>query len=579
MKAILHRAYAYSCAVLPYDFDLEFIFEIWSEKSMSLCMGCMQEIGKNIVCPECGFNNSEKQRAPFLPYGTVLANRYIVGAGIDTNGESTRYLAFDKQTGDVVTVCEFLPIGLFSREEGVCDVKINYENRLVYNRLKDSFVSYYKVLCELRDLSALIKVHNIFEENNTAYVIEEKEDLIPFEEYVERSNGSLEWDIARPLFMPVISALEALHKRGIGHYAIAPKNIFITSSGKIKISGFATENERKRGTALKSQLFSGAAAPEQYDDNFPLDDITDIYGFCSTLFYALTGHLPKSAPERRKDSRLLMSTTTVKHLPPHVVSALANGLQVERENRITDFDELRSQLSVAHTAKAIQEEISRTASMNISKGDSSKKNRNGMSHTSVVIISAAVTVLVLGIAGVFWLMQNPLAGMFGGNTSETEPSTQSTEWTGPTIPDYVGMKYEDVVKQAQGDTKITVYRNYTDEYSDKYAEGLVSSQNPPAGSKVTQDDGILISVTVSKGSQMRELPNIEGSKLDQAASDIAAQGLLATAEYQYSDTVAENRVIGYKNHQVGDTVEYGTNITIIVSKGKESSETQANTQQ
>lgn len=71
--------------------------------------------------------------------------------------------------------------------------------------------------------------------------------------------------------------------------------------------------------------------------------------------------MPKSAVERRKDSRLLMSTTTVKRLPPYVVSALANGLQVERENRITDFDELRSQLSVAHTAKAIQDEISRTA--------------------------------------------------------------------------------------------------------------------------------------------------------------------------------------------------------------------------
>ena len=543
---------------------------------MSLCMGCMQEIGNNKICPECGFNNSEKQHAPFLPYGTVLSNRYIVGSGIDTNGESTRYISFDKQTGDVVIICEFLPMGLFNREEGSTEIRINYENRLAYKKLKDEFISYYRILCELRDLSALMKVHNIFEENNTVYVVEENEDLIPFEEYVERSNGSLEWDIARPLFMPVISALEALHKRGVGHYAIAPKNIFITSSGKIKISGFATENERKRGTPLKSQLFSGAAAPEQYDDNFPLDDITDIYGFCSTLFYALTGHLPKSAPERRKDSRLLMSTTTVKRLPPHVVSALANGLQVERENRITDFDELRSQLSVAHTAKAIQEEISRTASMNLSKSDKSQKGRDGMSHTSIVIISAAITVLVLGIAGVFWLMQNPLAGVFGGNTSETVESTQSTEWTGATIPNYVGMNYEDVMKQAEGDTKITVYRSYTDEYSDQYKEGTVMSQNPPAGSKVTQEDGILISITVSKGSQMRELPKIEGLKLDEAASDIAEQGLLATAEYQYSNTVAEDRVIGYKSHQEGDTVEYGTNVTIIVSKGKETVETQSN---
>ena len=538
---------------------------------MSLCMGCMQEIGNNIICPECGFDNSEKQQTPFLPYGTVLANRYIIGAGIDTNGESTRYLGFDKQTGNVVIVCEFLPVGLFSRDENTTEVKVSYEDRLNYGKLKDDFINYYRILSDLRELSALMNIHNIFEENNTVYVVEENEDLIPFEVYVERSNGSLEGDIARPLFMPVISALEALHKRGIGHYAIAPKNMYITSSGKIKISGFATENERKRGTPLKSQLFSGAAAPEQYLTNFPLDDITDIYGFCATLFYALTGHLPKSAPERKQDSRLLMSTNTVKHLPPHVVSALANGLQVERENRITDFDQLRSQLSVAHTAKAIQDEISRTASMNLPEDTSNSKSRNGMSHISIVIIAASITVLVLGIIGTFWVMQNPLAGMFG-DTSSTVESTQSTEWTGPTIPNYLGMTYEEASKAAESDSSITLYRNYTDEYSDEYEEGKIMSQSPAAGSKLTQEDGILISVTVSKGSQMRELPKIEGSSIEQAASDIAEKGLLATPEYQYSDKYAEGRVVGYKDHQAGDTVEYGSNVTVIISKGQKQSE-------
>ncbi len=540
---------------------------------MSLCMGCMQELNGSVICPNCHFDNSEVQSAPFLPFGTELAGRYVTGTGLETNGESTRYIAFDKQTGDVVIVSEFLPIGLFSRDEGQTELKVNYDDRLAFNKLKDEFISYFRIISELKDLSALTNIVDVFEENNTAYAIEEKEDLIPFEEYIERSNGHLDWDIARPLFMPVISALEALHKRGVGHYAVAPKNLFITASGKIRMAGYATENERKRGTALKSQLFSGAAAPEQYEDNFPLDDITDIYGLCSTLFYALTGHLPKSAVERLKDSRLLMSTSTVKSLPPHVVSALANGLQVQRENRITDFDELRSQLSVAHTAKAIQDEISRTASMNITK-EQSRRN-NGMSHASIVTISVAITVLVLGIAGVFWVMQNPLAGLFSGNTDATAASTSSTEWTGPVVPNYVGMKYEDVVKAAASDDSVVVYRDYNDAYSDKYADGVVMEQYPPAGSKVDQEDGITVSVTVSLGAQMRELPAIQGNKIDEVAQSLADAGLLATAEYQYSDTVAENRVIGYKNHVAGDTLESGSNIIIIVSKGRQQTTTQA----
>ncbi|MBR0338114.1 MAG: hypothetical protein IIX22_06840, partial [Ruminococcus sp.] len=147
---------------------------------MALCMGCMQEIGDRRFCPECGFDNAEKQQVPFLPYRTVLANRYIVGAGIDTNGESTRYLCYDKQTGDIAIVAEFLPVGLFSRAEGETEVRVNYENRLVYNKLKDDFINYYRVVADLRELSALMNVHNIFEENNTAYVIEDSEDYIPF---------------------------------------------------------------------------------------------------------------------------------------------------------------------------------------------------------------------------------------------------------------------------------------------------------------------------------------------------------------------------------------------------------------
>ena len=248
---------------------------------------------------------------------------------------------------------------------------------------------------------------------------------------------------------------------------------------------------------------------------------------------------------------------------------------MERENRITDFDELRSQLSVAHTAKAIQEEISRTASMNISKSDMSRKNRNGMSNTSIVIIAAAITVLVLGIAGVFWLMQNPLAGMFADNTSDTAPSTQSTEWTGPTIPNFVGLTYEDVVEADEKDSTISIYRTYADDFSDQYKEGVIMSQTPVSGSKVSQADGILIGVTVSKGAHMRVLPKIENLTVDQVAAELAANGLLATAEYQYNDKVAEDRVVGYKSNEVGDTVEYGTNVTIIVSKGKEEKPTQA----
>jgi serine/threonine-protein kinase len=68
---------------------------------------------------------------------------------------------------------------------------------------------------------------------------------------------------------------------------VSPSNLSVNSEGKLILSGFSTENERKRGTMLKSQLFSGCAAPEQYRNDNVLDIATDIYGFTATLFYAL----------------------------------------------------------------------------------------------------------------------------------------------------------------------------------------------------------------------------------------------------------------------------------------------------
>ena len=64
---------------------------------MSLCFGCMKEIGESITCPDCGFDNSKTQSSPFLPYGVVLDKRYFVGKNIETNGESTTYIGYDKE--------------------------------------------------------------------------------------------------------------------------------------------------------------------------------------------------------------------------------------------------------------------------------------------------------------------------------------------------------------------------------------------------------------------------------------------------------------------------------------------------
>lgn len=539
---------------------------------MSLCLGCMHEKQNNTICPRCGYDNSQSQGAPYLPANTLLKDRFLIGRRLETNGESTRYIGFDNTAQKIVTIREYLPIGHIIRDENEVVLKVMDGHEDIFSNVKANFISYYKTVERLKDFSAMMTVYTVFEANNTAYVVEEYAEMIPFEEYTERSGGSLDWDVARPLFMPVISALEALHKNNIGHYAVSPSNMFITSTGKIKLAGFSTEYERKRGTVLRSQLFSGCAAPEQYEKNYPLDSKTEIYGFAATLFYALTGNIPENAQERLKDSRLLMSKNTVKRLPPHVVSALANGLNVDRKKRIKDFDDLRSQLSAAATVQAIQEEISRTSSMTPVNEDE-KNKQSGMSPTSVVLVSLIVSLIVFSILGYLWYLQNPLQGMFSTdeNVQETTAPIQQ-EWTGPVVQDYTGKTYDEASASAESDDKVVIVRAIKDEYSDTVPQGSIISQYPAPNTPIESEGESTVFVTVSKGPLMRALPNIENLTVSEAAKLLSDAGFLATAETEFSDKYGESRVIAYKSNQPGDKLEEGTTVVIRVSKGVESTQ-------
>lgn len=547
---------------------------------MSLCIGCMHEIGSEVICPDCGFDNSRTQSAPFLPYGAVLDKRYVVGRNIETNGESTLYIGFDRQTSQTVLIREFLPAGYYYRVEGTVKVVVDASKQEMYNRLMSDFEQFFSFLSTLRDMSAMNVITDIFRANNTCYVVEEYEELISFEEYVNRNNGHLEWEVARPLFMPVISLLEALHKHGYGHYAISPSNLYITTSGKALLLGFATINERRRGTNLKSQLFTGCAAPEQYENNFPIDNITDIYGFTATLFYALTGSLPASAKERISDGALLMSTSTVKRLPPHVVSALANGLQVKREERIIDFGDLRSQLSVAPTVKAIQEEISRTASM--AKTEKPKKKNFGMSPISVGIIVTVVASLFFLWIGILIIDRDTTTNDPDVTQTTTESVTEQVtvnveDWTGETLANYVGKDFEKVRTElaAKGVTAyMDAYTGEDDGYSDMFDAGVIMSQSFPEGTPLDVDNGFTVTFKVSRGPKAATLPNVEDMSLASAVTKLTELGYVVyqDSSVAYSDTIQEGKVIGYSKYDAGDVISLNEPIYLVVSAGPESSD-------
>lgn len=534
-----------------------------------ICLGCMKQIGDGEVnCPYCNFDQNSRQSLPFLPLGTYLQdNRYLVGRKISSNNESTKYLAFDSRMESPVIIREFLPNGLCSRGKDSNNIKVAPEKATVYKRLQNKFLDYNRTLARLKDCSATCNILDIFIENNTAYTVEELEELISFTEYIKRSGGHLGWDTARPLFIPLLSTLETLHKNGISHFGVGPSNIKISSNGKIKLQNFTISDMRKVGTDMRPMLISGCSAPEQYDKYAMLDESSEIYGFTATLFYALTGSVPEDVEKRRHDNRLLISTNVNKRLPPHVRTALASGLQFDQDKRTQSFEDLKAQLSAAPTVKALQEEISRPDVEDDDDDNRPSKKKKKKGSYVYGIVSCIVSLVIFVLIGTMWLQDNPLAKWFEPTETTSDSDVEGLEGELVTVPNLVGVKYDVALEEAEKTVDYQLLKAVEEEFSDDVPEGYIASQFPEAYTEEIQ--GYSLYITVSKGAKMRELPQIEGKTVDQVAQLLGDESFVTTQTFEYSETIKKGLVVGYEAHSPGDKLEYGSSVVIRVSLGSE----------
>ena len=540
---------------------------------MALCFGCMKENNGEQICPHCGFDRNTEQSVPYLPLGTKLQDEnYIVGKKISSNAEGAKYIAYSNTMHSPVIISEFMPAGIGgrSKSKNTVIVKSDYEKQ--YAQLHEDFLKYYRNIARFRDLKAISPIFDIFSENNTSYVVGEAYEFIPFTEYLERRGGSIEWGVARPLFMPLVSALSSLHEAETGHYAIAPSNLVVTADGKLRLKSFAIGEIRKTGGFFEPELITGCAAPEQYRENGVIDEATDVYGLTATLFYALTGTLPENGSTRKPDGKLAIPTAIFKKLPPHIVKALSKGLQVNKTDRIQTFEELRTQLSAAPAVKAIQNEANRNEMKKQTVQRYAPRKREGIPGYVWGITGVLAIMLILLVVGTYWLQTNPemLTKIFGNN-DDIQTSLSETSDDNPylvKIPNLIGKNYDDIAAMQNADSEYVVIKANEEIFSDQ-AEGTIVNQSPVAG--ISAEKGVKVVVTVSMGQNNRELPAISGQSLEAAVEALGQQGFIASGTYVASDTVEEGKVIGYENYNAGDMAPYGSKIVISISQGPETS--------
>lgn len=520
-----------------------------------LCMGCMSDKGNSDVCPKCGFSDGDIQPISNLPLRYLLDGRYLIGASIESYSDSVTYIAWDTTENVPVRVHEYFPENFCDRAADKVSVAPLAGKEYEYNTYIGQFLNIARSLAKVGDMPSIFTVRDIFEANNTAYYVTDHVKTITMREFLIRNGGTLSWNQIRPLLMPVLTTLSALHGEGLIHRGLSPETLIVGVDGKIRITGFCVADVRTARSGMNSQLFPGFAAIEQYGFENSQGTWTDVYGLCATLYRILVGSPPADATERVTNDKMIIPTNIAKEIPRNVLTTLADGLAILADDRIRTVAELKTSLIPA-------------------AADSAAAGESKSSSRKYVAIAVSATVVIIAVV-VFCIFQWVIKPMFAEPAKPSEASAPSSS-IAPLVPDpdnpeatyevfnLVGMSYSDAVTRCGEVFEVKVIECAMSNYE----YGQIFEQSIKAGEK--KPEGTVIEVKVSIGNGTLSIPkNLTGLSVEEVRLKLLEAGFRAEnifVEGKVSDNIRKDYVVDVEPSS-GQKVSMFSTVTIYYSVG------------
>lgn len=500
-----------------------------------LCPGCMNDNGGEKICPVCGYDSSSVNPQDCLPTGALLCDRYLIGQAKSRNGAETVYIGWYKTTDTAVRIKEYFPLGFGIRNTDG-SVFIMKGGEYTFNEGLMEFLDINRFISGSA-LPSLMPINDVFEENGTVYAVMPNIPSITLAEFLQKNGGTLKWEQARPLFLPLIDTVKGMNDAGIIHGGISPETVLVGRDGKLRISGYSVKKLRTEGGELEAKLYTGFAAAEQQGLCKLLPDAyTDVYGLSAVLFNALTGIVPPGAKDRIKNDSMTIPAKFAEELPRHVLSALANGLQVMPQNRTQTVEDFKNELVYAETAEAKQSD--RKPRESKSERKTAEKEKKGGTAKYVIISSAATAAVFLIIAALVVTVlkkdifgKNKSSSDLSVNASDNAPSVDSVGSIDSgaavsdvlfAVPQLTGKYYADLVDNEEYERFQFVIKAY--ECSDKFARGQICAQSLAEGTNVVRDTKI--ELTISLGPKEVKIANVKGLDEMSAKIELLKQGFL-----------------------------------------------------
>lgn len=555
-----------------------------------LCPGCMNDNGGEKICSICGMNASDQNDNSQLPIKFMLSERYVIGKALSVNAEGVTYIAWDTASDTAVHIKEYYPKGISVRNPDKT-VSVISGNEFYFNEGLMDFIEINKKLIAT-ELQSIIPVLTVFEENGTVYAVTPIVSGITLNSFLDKNGGSLRWEQARPLFLPLIDTLKGLHEQGIIHGGISPETIMVGRDGKLRFSGICIPRLRMANSNGLAELYSGYAAAEQYGKlEEKISEASDVYALSAVLFRVIIGAVPPSAETRLAQDTLSIPARFADELPRQVLVSMANGMQINVENRTKNIDTFKNELVYGETQenirraansrvadKSAKETVSKSASK--SKGGSVKYAAISAGVTAAIFLVIAIVLCIVFKDEIFG--SNDL--IFNNSEIASMPDVDTIGEVDPgaaesvilyEVPNLAGKYFYQLEDEEDYERFRFVIKGK--EFSDKYERGMICAQSIAAGTPVQNETEIQL--TISLGSKELTVANVVG--LDEMSAKLellkqgflyeniiveemydseSAPGVVLRQTPEYNETVnAEILVTIYVNSYEGDIAEPGSN--------------------
>ena len=463
----------------------------------------------------------------------------------------------------------------------------------------------------------VVNVYDVGVENGIYYIVMELVEGITLKKYIEK-RGKLPYKEAVSIAIQVANGMDAAHQHNIVHRDIKPQNIIISKEGKVKVTDFGIAKVASSATINTSASMGSVhyISPEQARGGYS-DERSDIYSLGITIFEMLTGtvpfdgdsavavavqHIQDSIPapsqlvegipvsvdkivlkctQKKTDRRYQSASELIADLKKSLVmpdedfvnlgsvydGAMAKPYDTDSETKDEPDDDDDELLTEGAKLDADNESDDELLDSDSDDDDIDDERNDKLELVMKCIgIGIAVIILMITIFVVIKLVGNGKSTAKNNRASveETTASLSNNKNSSDMVevPNVVGMTKEDAIKALN---KLGLGYKAVTQSSDTVAEDCVISQGNVGGSKVEKNSQIVLTISSGKENKEVSVPNVKGRSEQEARELIEAANLVASVDYEYSDTVDAGNVIKYSP---SGSVSEGSTVTISVSRGK-----------